>query len=374
MFGWLTSARWGVHSTGRRAGPVAGPVAAGFSLRGLVPTAPTRLLTKFHALIVPFILCLLFLLSPLLACAKSEQSPSRPESTSPSRDLQPRQDFGIPGRILFVKDGTLVVWSNGSTKRLTDQRVAFDTPAWSPDGKRIAAALTGQNHSDLVILTSAGVQEKQLTKNLSNVRVQDSTWARHPTWSQDGKKIAYVSDKGTFRLNLWMINADGSAAQRVYVPAVGDGDLDSPTWSPDGKRIAFTAFWDNVPQVYVYTLAGNTAKKISSFKEGAYDPAWSPDGRWIAFSARSEGKNDLWVADPDGKSSGRATNLGTARAAMWSQDSQLLAFVAAQNQIFDLFVAKVIPRSDNSPIVASEPKQLTRGESIDATSGLSWVN
>ncbi len=310
--------------------------------------------------------------SSAIGCAKPETTARGPQNPSESKGTLPRLDFAVAGKILFEKAGGLFVWSNGATRRLGDQRLSLGSPAWSPDGRKIAAVVVGQNHSDLVILNASGGMEKQITKNVSNVRVQDSSWSRRPVWSPDGSKIVYASDLGTDRLMLWMVNADGSAARRVQVSPSGDGDIDTPTWSPDGKRIAFAAYWSGASQIHVYTLASSSLKRITDGREGAYDPAWSSDGSLIAYTSRVDGKNDVWVADPDGKASNRVTFLDTARAPAWYPEGNVLAFLAIRDNVFDLFATKLSVSSGGPAVDASEPKRLTRGEGIDATSGVSW--
>ena len=66
------------------------------------------------------------------------------------------------------------------------------------------------------------------------------------------------------------------------------------------------------------------------------------------------------------------TSLGTATAPEWSPDGQMVAFVADRGQGFDLYAVKIVA-GPNGGAAATEAKQLTSGQNIDTTSGLSWA-
>jgi tricorn protease len=108
---------------------------------------------------------------------------------------------------------------------------------------------------------------------------------RSPTWSPDGKSIAYFSDEGG-EYKLHVRAADGKGKSKVY-NLKGAGFYEDPTWSPDGKKIACI---DNSQSLYWINLADGQAKKIGS--EPQYGPgrartlrpAWSPDSRWVVYT------------------------------------------------------------------------------------------
>ena len=101
---------------------------------------------------------------------------------------------------------------------------------------RIAFASTRNSQAfDIYTITPDGSFPLRLTDDVSQVH-NFPTYDFDPTWSPDGSKIAFVSNReGGFQ--IFSMNADGSNVQRLTnQPA----DNYQPAWSPDGTKIAFT--------------------------------------------------------------------------------------------------------------------------------------
>ncbi len=118
-------------------------------------------------------------------------------------------------------------------------------PTWSPDGKQLAFMRVAGETYNLWTIKAAGGEEKQLTtggvpsvefKLLPYNRIQASDFS----WSPDGKKIAYVSDAGGQR-NIWLVNADGANNAQLTNNTDTDLLVYCPIWSSDGKQIAYSA-------------------------------------------------------------------------------------------------------------------------------------
>jgi Tol biopolymer transport system component len=153
-----------------------------------------------------------------------------------------------------------------------------------------------------------------------------------PTLSPNGKRIAFVV--GSPGSQLWTMNADGSDAHAVPIP-IAASLLIQPTWSPDGKKIAFSAFINGGGGlVYVVNADGTNFHEVT--KGFAVYPAWSPDGRWIAFDsfnnpALYDPINDpvgIFVAHPDGTGLHRLTpqESGAEQYPLWSRDGKSLIY------------------------------------------------
>ena len=182
------------------------------------------------------------------------------------------------------------VWTVNADGRHNNQRTSgelIDTwPTWSPDGKSIAfQRVTGRgfdeygrrrNHDRfIVVMTSYGNSPKALSPG--------GLWEESPAWSPDGSKLAWVSID-----DLMLSDVDGSNARRAIAEVSRLGGL---SWSPDGERIAFVRGYENQTVVVSAGVDGSDEKVL--FDEGVHvrAPRWSPDGQRIAFhTAEDDGR------------------------------------------------------------------------------------
>jgi hypothetical protein len=151
-----------------------------------------------------------------------------------------------------------------------------------------------------------------------------------PTWSPDGTKLAFVSDRdGRQKLEIWVINLDGTGLVRLTTNTLhGSGasgeiyGLDLyPAWSPDGTLIAFASGRDipGTPALFVMNSDGSNQKKITN-DEDRY-PTWSPDSQRIAFYRSNAGIN---IVNRDGTNVVNVAQDGFIPA--WSPDGTRFAF------------------------------------------------
>ena len=107
-----------------------------------------------------------------------------------------------------------------------------------------------------------------------------------PEVSPDGKWVAYgisTPDMETNRgvSNIWLVSTSGGDA----IQLTQSGKDSAPSWSPDGKTLAFLSGRDGTSQVYVISMEGGEAKKLTTLSTGADLFKWSPDGKSIAFTS-----------------------------------------------------------------------------------------
>lgn len=141
---------------------------------------------------------------------------------------------------------------------------------------------------------------------------------RSPTWSPDGSKIAFASNRDG-NWNLFVMEADGSWLTPL---TRGTGVDDRPAWSPDGARIAFESDRDGDFDIYLMNSDGSGVVNLTDRPRQDRGPAWSPDGSRIVF----ESDSGLFVINANGTGRRSLTDLATDGSPAWSPDGRRILF------------------------------------------------
>ncbi len=225
-------------------------------------------------------------------------------------------------------------------QRLTGGPGPNISPAWSPDGKRIAFRAAGADvfeASDIWIMNADGSGQTNLTKDRqgnwggtwspdgkhilfnsgrdgsipllyvinpdgSGVRrlcPNSQLWEEYPDWSPDGTKIAFMSNVGFSSWVIYVMNVECSGLKQV---TQGSGEDGGPRWSPDGKKIAFTSNRTGRAEVYVMNADGSQQTRLTtSSKDTSFNsPDWSPDGTRFLYMHSLPNSGEIWVMNADG--------------------------------------------------------------------------
>jgi len=157
-----------------------------------------------------------------------------------------------------------------------------------------------------------------------------------PSWSPDGKKLAYVSFEGK---NSAIFVQDIKTGKRDKV-AANKGINSAPAWSPDGTRLAMTLSKDGNTEIYIMHVASKSLQRITRNKAIDTEPNWSNDGKKLAFTSDRGGSPQIYEISVlgDGKAK-RLTFEGTYNARpRYSSDGKFLAMVTGTKGVYRIAI------------------------------------
>lgn len=145
-----------------------------------------------------------------------------------------------------------------------------------------------------------------------------------PSWSPDGKKIAYVS----FEKKKPIIFVQSLVTGQRYVLANFKGNNSAPAWSPDGSKLAIVLTYSANSQVYVINADGSGLRKVTSSSGIDTEPEWSPDGAFIYFTSNRGGGPQIYRVPSSGGEAKRITFEGGYNVSPHiSPDGKLLTYI-----------------------------------------------
>ncbi|HEX9938271.1 MAG TPA: hypothetical protein VGB15_14145 [Longimicrobium sp.] len=258
-------------------------------------------------------------------------------------DAVVRWATGQPGmaasRIAFVTAGrgskeiyTVDSDGEGVSRVTSDGSIAL-SPAWAPDGRRLAYT-SFKRGGPFLFERDLGTGSERLVSGRDGINIT-------PAYSPDGRTIAFATTAG----GNTEIALAGTSGLRTITQSRRFENL-SPTFSPDGGRIAFVSDRLGEPAVYVMDVNGGEPRIVSDYTYGrrgySTSPEWSPTGPWIAYSSRVGGVPQIVVVGADGRGARLLTDRGRNEDPSWAPDGRHLVFASPDRDGGGLFVLDTV--------------------------------
>lgn len=191
--------------------------------------------------------------------------------------------------------------SGGMVKRITANGTVNISPTWTPSGQlTLSSAMHGD--TDIYLMSLAGDVIKKITGSFG-IDV-------NPSWSPDGSQLVFASERAG-RLHLFKADAHGGSVERLTFVGVQN---DNPAWSPKGDKIVFQSLegnWD----LFVMNTDGSMLQRLTSGQGNNESPSWAPNGRFIVFSSTQTGSTKVTLMREDGSNVTPIGESGTLQPA-----------------------------------------------------------
>jgi eukaryotic-like serine/threonine-protein kinase len=257
-------------------------------------------------------------------------------SASPG-DASAQFSFSESGNMVYVagRGGFQIVsiyWMDrqGKFTPLRETPGDYYSPAFSPDGKRLALAINDGKRSDIWVYEWAHDTLTRLTFSGNNF---------YPIWTPDGQRITYSSFEKPGVGDLYWTRADGTGGT-LRLTETKNRKFPA-SWHPNGKLLAFDQVSGATLNTFTMTIDGNEklgwkpgeAKPLwsSSFQEA--ESSFSPDGRWLAYISNETGDFEVYVRPFPGPGGKWQISSGGAHFPKWSGNGKELFYRTQDNKI-----------------------------------------
>ncbi|KUJ76040.1 translocation protein TolB [Thiomicrospira sp. XS5] len=255
-----------------------------------------------------------------------------------SGKFRPVEESRLPGRPKTLEDVDFSKWKQLGTDNLLIGRVTEEANGHYEIEMRFIDLLRKQQVIGKRWVNIPKSALRQVAHKMSDLIYEELTGIR----GAFNTRIAYVTVKnvdGKKQYSLEVADSDGHNSQPILRSRK---PIMSPSWSPDGKKLAYVTFENGRSEIVIQSLDGKTRHIVASYKGINSAPSWSPDGKNLALTLSKDGSADVYIMNMKTKKLRRLTrNWAIETEAVWAPNGHSLFFNSdrrGQPQIFQVFL------------------------------------
>lgn len=163
-------------------------------------------------------------------------------------------------------------------------------------------------------------------------------------------KLLYVNEtknsKSISAYKLMLADSDG-ANEKVLLTS--SEPIISPSWSPDGKKVAYVSFETGIAKVFIQDIASGKRESVLSKSTQISSPSWSPDGKYLSLTLYQDGNAEIYIMRLRDRTLTRMTNqFAIDTESSWSPKGNKIIFTSGRSgspQIYELDLRKLNPKA-----------------------------
>jgi Tol biopolymer transport system component len=203
-----------------------------------------------------------------------------------------------------------VLNADGTETRVTRYR-DWITGSLSPDGSQVVYDADGRLYTVDVAGGKPRILLARARRWFPEEGVSHRTWLYNPTFSPDGRQVAYFDGMGDWGHSLRVVNADGSGV-RILVAQAEIGHVDDLAWSSDGSHLAFSAAEGGI------WIVGVDGSGLTEVVPDGVNPAWSPDGSRLSYQHADLRSGELGTLEIEALDGTLVTEFGYGASGPWN--------------------------------------------------------
>ncbi|HEY9506745.1 MAG TPA: protein kinase [Gemmatimonadales bacterium] len=234
------------------------------------------------------------------------------------------------GGDLLYRDGAtasqlLYADAQGTTRTAVPDTMGFQTPRFSPDGRRVVVSVESSNRRTIWMLDRAsGILSKFAGDEVATTRDR-------PEWSPDGRRVFYrlQAPRGN---SIAVRTVDGGSETAVPAPHTAVNEL---VMSRDGATVLarVSSGFASSQDIWSWKLPDTVPYKVTDNLEFETGARFSPDGKWLAYSSETGGVREVFVAPFPGPGGRVQVSTGGGGLPIWSRDGRTLYYPQANRMV-----------------------------------------